>query len=66
MDEKYVGQNIALLAMLRDVRMCVWIEFVFDRLGVTNAQAFWLAQVGWGDRIGHERVTNQRTDMHSA
>ncbi len=35
----------------------VWIEFLFGGLGVTNVQAYWLAQVGSGVLIG-QRARN--------
>ncbi len=37
-------------------RAVVWIEFTFGRLGVTNSQEPWLAQVGRGDLNGQSAV----------
>ncbi len=44
--------RIVLGVHVKAWRAVVWIEFAFCRLGVTNAQASWLAQVGRGVLIG--------------
>ncbi len=37
-------------------RAAAWVEAAFDRLGVRNAQASWLAQVERDELIGQECV----------
>ncbi len=51
---KFIGKNTAFWPMLSVQlwRSAVWIGFAFGRLGVTYAQASWLAQVGRGVLIG--------------
>ncbi len=48
-------ETIALGTMLRDA--CVRVGFAIGRLGVTNFQASWLAQVGCGSLIGQARMS---------
>ncbi len=56
--EKFNRKNTTFWTVLRDGvrvllwRVAVWLEWVFGRQNVTNAQASWLAQMGRGIRSG--------------